>query len=136
MLSCINILSPEIQTPDSDFHAKLTAQYAEGALAKLFRILFLKKLFSTANHKICSNYICNESGSLCSLHLLLNTAFAFSLEKVPLTGISTVRQKANQNQSSLFSHCHSKRLFWIGREDALCYVFCSRGQGHGIFHRD
>lgn len=45
MLSCINILSPEVQTPDSDFRAKLTAQYAEGALEKLFRTLFLKKTF-------------------------------------------------------------------------------------------
>lgn len=124
MLSCINILSPEIQTPDSDFCDKLPAEYAERAVAKLLKILLKNPSFllfiSTANHKICSNYTCNESGSLCSLHLWLNTAFRFSLEKVPLTGIAAVCQEANQDRSSSFSRFCFKRLFWVSMS---CFVF-------------
>lgn len=89
--------------------ALFTARYAKGALSKIFKILpfktFLYFFFSfTTNHKICSNYTCSESGSLCSLHHLQNTAFAFSLEKAPLTGSPLLARK--QNRSEHEAHFH------------------------------
>lgn len=71
----------------------------------LFKLFFTFFFSFTTNHKICSNYTCSESGSLCSLHHLQNTAFAFSLEKAPLTGSPLLARKQSRN-SEHEAHFH------------------------------
>lgn len=126
--SHISTWFPEILTPGSDFctiSCPICQKSLKYFLLKLYFTFFFFFFFTT-NQKICSNYTCTESGSLCSLHHLQNTAFAFSLEKAPLTGSPWLARKQSRNsEHEAYFHIATRKgcLGWQRELITICFLF-------------